>query len=67
MIDNTIDITENPDKWVQKNRDALRRIIRHADDQFVRTLAINVLVKYGDTPAVEQVKKELDYAEEVLG
>ena len=67
MIDTTINITESPDRWVRENRDTLRRIIKHADDQFTRALAINVLVTYGDEPAVEQVKQELEYAEEVLG
>ncbi len=60
------EITRNPDLWVRENRELLYRIIRHADDRFVRALAISALIHYGDEPTIAEVRRELDRAEEVV-
>lgn len=62
-----LDITEHPDRWVREHRELLYRVIRHADDRFVRALAISALLHYGDEPTVTEVRRELDRAEEVIG
>jgi len=52
----------DPDEYVRKNRDTLVRIIKHGNDDFVRSLALAALVEYGDDPDIEKVRRELERA-----
>lgn len=52
----------DPDEYVRNNRDTLVRIIKHGNDDFVRSLALAALVEYGDDPDIEKVRRELEKA-----
>lgn len=57
--------TIDPDEYVRNNSDTLVRIIKHGNDDFVRSLALAALVKYGDDPDIEKVRRELEKAAEM--
>jgi len=52
----------DPDEYVRNNRDTLVRIIKHSNDDFVRSLALAALVEYGEDPDIEKVRRELEKA-----
>lgn len=54
-------------EYVRKNRDELAYVLRHGDDLYARACAYALLVRGGDDPDIEQVRQELDRAEEVMG
>lgn len=56
----------DPSEYVKENRETLRDVIRYSDDDFTRALAIVALVNYGSEPDVDQVKQELERAEEEI-
>lgn len=58
---------DDPDQYVSENKDSLRRIIKHGDDEFVRALALAALVEYGDDPDVQQLQQEIDHAARLEG
>jgi hypothetical protein len=49
----------DPDEYVRNNRDTLVRIVKHGNDDFVRSLALAALVEYGEDPDIEKVRGEL--------
>lgn len=55
----------DPDEYVRENRETLVKIIKHGNDEFVRALALAALVEFGGEPDIEQVRRELDRAEEL--
>lgn len=55
-----VDPRESPERFVRQNRETLLRVIRHGDDEFVRALAIAVLVEYGDNPTRDQIIREVE-------
>lgn len=55
----------DPDEYVRENRETLVKIIKHGNDEFVRALALAALVEFGGDPDIEQVRRELDRAEEL--
>jgi hypothetical protein len=57
--------TQNPDTYVRENKDRLRRIVKHGDDEWVRAMALAALVEYGDQPDVDQLRSEIDRMEEL--
>lgn len=58
----------NPREYVKQNRETLVRIVKHGDDEFVRALAMNAIILYGDEPVLEDVERELRRAKkEVTG
>ena len=57
--------TQDPDTYVRENKDRLRRIVKHGDDEWVRAMALAALVKYGDQPDVDQLRSEIDRMEEL--
>jgi len=52
----------DPDEYVRNNRDTLVRIIKHGNDDFVRSLALAALVEYGEDPDIEKVRREIEKA-----
>jgi len=52
----------DPDEYVRNNRDTLVRIVKHGNDDFVRSLALAALVEYGEDPDIEKVRRELEKA-----
>jgi len=57
----------DPDSFVDQNRDALIRILKQSDDEFVRALAIAALTEYGSEPDIEDVERELKQARDRQG
>jgi len=57
--------TQDPDTYVRENKDRLRRIVKHGDDEWVRAMALAALVEYGDQPDVDQLRNEIDRMEEL--
>lgn len=57
------DITENPERYVRENRDRLRRVLRHSNDQMARAWAWALLDKYGEEPEIHDLKREFEAAE----
>jgi len=55
------------DEYVRENRATLVRIIKHGNDDFVRSLALAAVVEYGGEPELEKVRRELDRAVEMEG
>jgi hypothetical protein len=55
----------DPDEYVRNNRDTLVRIIKHGNDDFVRSLALAALVEFGEDPDIEKVRRELEKAAEL--
>lgn len=54
-------------EYVKQNRDDLAHIVRFSDDTYLRAVAAALLIDGGDEPDLEQVKRELELALEVLG
>lgn len=54
----------NGDQYVQENKDTLVRILKHGDDEFVRALVLQALVRYGDEPTLHDVQSEIERARE---
>jgi hypothetical protein len=54
-------------EYVRENRDMLAHVLRHGDDLYARACAYALLVRGGDKPDVEKVKRELERAEEMMG
>lgn len=52
------------EQYVQENHETLVRIIKHSDDKFVRALALNALIKYGDDPLIADLLHELERAKD---
>lgn len=51
----------NPDQYVRENREQLVYVIKHSNDQFVRSLCLAALVKYGGEEAdPNELKHELE-------
>jgi hypothetical protein len=50
---------------VRNNREALVAIIKHGNDDFVRSLSLAALVEYGGDPDIEKVRRELEKAAEM--
>lgn len=57
----------DPDEYVRNNRESLVAIIKHGNDDFVRSLALAALVEYGGDPDIEKVRRELELAAEMKG
>lgn len=55
----------DPDEYVRENRETLVRIIKHGNDDFVRSLAMAALVEYGGEPALDKVRDDLDRVAEL--
>ena len=55
----------DPDEYVRNNREALVDIIKHGNDDFVRSLSLAALVEYGGDPDIEMVRRELEKAAEM--
>ena len=53
-------------EYVRENRDDLVFILRNSADPYLRAVAAALLTRGGEKPDIEQVKKELDLAEELL-
>lgn len=50
-----------PDQYVRENREQLTYVIKHSNDQFVRSLCLAALVKYGSEEAdSDELKRELE-------
>ena len=60
------DIIDNPEEYVRENRDTLRRVLRHSDDQMARAWAWALLDRYGETPDLHDLKREFEAAEEAV-
>lgn len=54
-------------EYVKHNRDDLAHIVRFSDDTYLRAVAAALLTEGGEDPDIEQVKRELELALEVLG
>ncbi|MDQ2073537.1 hypothetical protein RBH20_13440 [Haloarcula sp. H-GB4] len=52
------------DQFVQENKDTLVRIIKHGDDEFVRAMALQALIRYGNEPTLHDVQSEIERAKE---
>jgi protein involved in ribonucleotide reduction len=52
----------DPEQYVRENRDTLVKIIKHGNDDFVRSFAIAALVEYGGEPDIEKVRREFERA-----
>ncbi|QLG49111.1 hypothetical protein [Natrinema halophilum] len=57
----------NPDEYVRKNRETLVKIIKHGNDDFVRSLALAAIVEFGGEPDLEKVRREIDRVIEMEG
>lgn len=57
--------TQDPNEYVRENKDRLRRIVKHGDDQWARAMALAALVEYGDDPDVDQLRTEIDRMEDL--
>lgn len=57
---------QTPREYVRENRDDLVYILRNSSDPYLRAVAAALLTRGGGKPDIEQVKKELDLAEELL-
>lgn len=53
--------------YVRENHDELAHVLRHGDDLYARACAYALLVRGGTKPDIEQVRRELDRAEEMMG
>jgi len=62
-----ITTAEDPERFVRENKEQLREIIRHGDDQWIRAACIALLVEYGEDPSLDQLRREIESAREVLG
>lgn len=49
----------DPNEFVEENREALLRILKRGDDEFVRALALSALIEFGQDPDLEDVEREL--------
>lgn len=49
----------DPDRFVAENGETLVRLLKHGDDEFVRALALAVLIEYGDDPHLEDIEREI--------
>jgi hypothetical protein len=54
---------DDPETYVQENRETLIHVIKHGDDEFVRGLALAALVKWGEDPDPDRLHEEIDLAE----
>ena len=50
----------DPETYARENKETLVRIIKHGNDQFVRSLALAVLIEYGDDPDLQELRSEID-------
>lgn len=58
---NAVQQAENdPEAYVAENKETLVRIIKHGDDRFVRSLCLAALVRWGDEPDIEDLRREID-------
>lgn len=55
----------DPYEYVRDNKEQLREIVVHGTDEFTRALALQFLIKYGEKPDLNQVKREIEMAMEV--
>ncbi|MFD1601081.1 hypothetical protein [Halobellus rarus] len=53
----------DPDHYVNNNSDQLAYVIKHSNDQFVRSLCLAALVEYGNEGDVSEVRKQLEQVE----
>lgn len=50
-----------PDQYVKENREHLAYVIKHSNDQFVRSLCLAALVKYGgEEEDPDELKREIE-------
>ncbi|MFH5800441.1 hypothetical protein [Haladaptatus sp. CMAA 1911] len=61
------DTPQDARRWLKENQDTLVSILRHCDDEFARACALTALMHCGSDPDIEQVKHELELAQEVMG
>lgn len=54
------ELQQDPETYVRENKETLVHIIKHGDDQFVRSLALAILVEYGDDPDLHELRSEID-------
>lgn len=50
----------DPDQYVEENKDQLSHVIKHSNDQFVRSLCLAALVEYGGEGDIDEVQDELE-------
>lgn len=53
--------------FFNEHREDLSLILRNSDDPYLRAVAGALFIIEGETPDLEQVKYELELAQEVLG
>lgn len=54
-------------EYVAEHREDLSYILKFSGDPYLRAVAAVLLIKEGDPPDIEQVKRELDVCQEMLG
>jgi len=50
---------QDPNEYVNQNKETLSRIIKHSSDTFTRSLALAALVEYGEDATIDDVIEDL--------
>ncbi|ADD03646.1 uncharacterized protein Nmag_0047 [Natrialba magadii ATCC 43099] len=53
-------LTDDPERYVQNNRDRLLNVLKNGDDEFTRAVVWAILDEYGDDVTLEELQLELD-------
>ncbi|MHC3439518.1 hypothetical protein ACYJ1Y_15860 [Natrialbaceae archaeon A-gly3] len=53
-------LTDDPERYVQHNRDRLLEVLKHGDNEFTRAFVWAILDEYSDDVTLEELQLELD-------
>jgi HEAT repeat protein len=52
--------SSDPTRYVQENEEQLTRLLKHSNNDFVRSLALAALIEFGDDATVDTVTEDLE-------
>jgi len=59
------DPVNDPQTYVQEKQDTIIEVVKYGSDNYVRALCLAALIKYGEDPDIDRLKKEIAHLDEM--